>query len=1010
MKDGNTKDQSASPIQQQNSMHQQENGISSNAMAMQQAYGIDVTTLYNKALNEFIETLKKKRLWRLIAKENVEDAARSHNLSSIHRLIDVLNVAVKTAQANDLIKPAQASKPIKAISANEAVRGILDAQTGLRYPPADSLAAFLKSHPFVYLQAGKTTLALLHTRTGRLWFAETGDIPYYELNEGKAKAAELWSAELLGWRLPTKDELKSFASASDNPYREGEDFCLFGQWLWLTDDGCCDVSKGSWRTDRSEPGFFIACHDHWVGESPETLLVELASKGWHLAFNNDSFRPDPPDTLWQGFDAERLMYALRDAGLALQDLDGKLIIDPDMNPLASFYNLDYTPCRLPQLESAQIQDPHKGLWELWGNDETSLKRFGLVARDPKRDTRTHNVAIDFGTSSTVVALSDEHGGRRLLRIGVRDFYQTPRSADFENPTVLEFIDYARFHAAWMSQTYRPALDWDWVHAAHEAQASFRDNPGDTAILASILPRLKQWALRSDKQTLRILDRQGLEIEIPALTERNPVRGQPMNLETDAPFDPIELYAWFLGMTINWRGRGLYYKYHLTFPAKYEREVKDKILASFRRGLQRSLPATLVMQPGALQPFSVTEIASEPAAYAAAALPHLALNQGDGGLFYAVFDFGGGTTDFDFGLWRLADDQEADEGYDQVFDHLRSAGDNYLGGENLLERLVYHCFRHNLEVCRTHKIHFTRPLGEAGFTGDEAFVHPTQAAQTNTVLLAAKLRPFMESKEGRLDAQLKIELLDKDGAKKTCELGLEKDALDQLLFRRMEAGVRAFLSELASLREEVPAGQPVHVLLAGNGSRSRHITALFDAKGEHWSRLLQECFGDSPPEMVIHPPLPVDENNHHAPTAKTGVALGLLRLCPGENVKLIDHVRSTSHDEAPFRYFVGKLRRDEFIHVLSPDATYQQWHLLGPLHQGVFKLGYSTSARARSGMYQGDEELHIRLSDFPAAAPQDKLFVRAVAPTKIELAFAPDETSLSEYADQPRIETVDLEIG
>lgn len=1001
----NHKHPSASPMQQQGGQrYQQENSITYNTSVSQQSYGIDIRDLYSKALAEFIETLKRQPLWRLIPKEDGEVTELSQHLSSSLRGL-MAQIASNQRRIDSYLSNAAMID-----QANGAVTGLLDVQTGLRFPPADTLAAFLKSHPFLFVREGKTELALLHTQTGRLWFLGAREGSAYSLDQAKDKVAELWSAELEGWRLPTKDDLKAFATAPGNPYRVGRDYRLFDLPLWLADEGACDVDKGSWRTNGSFRGSFIACHDHWVGASPESILVELVSKGWHLAINDDSFRPDTPDTQWQGFDAERLMHALKDAGLALQSLDGKQIVDPDIAPFAALYNLDYTPCRLPLLESAQFQDPHKGLWELWGNDETVLKVFGLVARDPKLDTRALNVAIDFGTSSTVVALSDEHGGRRLLRIGVRDFYQTPRSADFENPTVLEFIDYTRFHAAWMAQTYRPALDWDWVHAAHEAQASFRDNPGDTAILASILPRLKQWALRSDKQTLRILDRQGREIELPALTERNPVRGQPMNLGTDEPFDPIELYAWFLGMTINWRGRGLYYKYHLTFPIKYEREVKDKILASFRRGLQRSLPATLVMQPSALQPFSVTEIASEPAAYAAAALPHLGLKPSEDGLFYAVFDFGGGTTDFDFGLWRLANDQEADEGYDQVFEHLRSAGDNYLGGENLLERLVYHCFRHNLEVCRTQKIHFTRPLGESGFTGDEAFVHPTQAAQTNTVLLAAKLRSFMEGKEGRLDAQLKIDLLDKDGNKKTCELSLDKVALDQLLFQRTEGGVRAFLSELASLREEVPAGQPVHVLLAGNGSRSRHISALFDAEGEHWPRLLQECFGDTHPEMNIHPPLPIDESDHHAPTAKTGVALGLLRLCPGENVKLIDHVRSASHDEAPFRYFVGKLRRDEFIPVLTPHTTYQQWHLLGPLPQGVFKLGYSISARARGGMHQGDEELRTQRLDFPAAAPQDKLFVRTVAPTKIELAYAPDESALSEHVDQSRIETVDLEIG
>ena len=82
-----------------------------------------------------------------------------------------------------------------------------------------------------------------------------------------------------------------------------------------------------------------------------------------------------------------------------------------------------------------------------------------------------------------------------MRIGVRDFYQKVQALHFENPTVLECLDFAAFAAAWNKRAYRPELDWDRLRAAHEAQASFRDNPGDTRVLASILPKLKQWALR-----------------------------------------------------------------------------------------------------------------------------------------------------------------------------------------------------------------------------------------------------------------------------------------------------------------------------------------------------------------------------------------------------------------------------------------------------------------------------------------------------------------------------------
>ena len=40
-------------------------------------------------------------------------------------------------------------------------------------------------------------------------------------------------------------------------------------------------------------------------------------------------------------------------------------------------------------------------------------------------------------------------------------------------------------------------------------------------------------------------------------------------------------------------------------------------------------------------------------------------------------------------------------------------------------------------------------------------------------------------------------------------------------------------------------------------------------------MVQEVFGDDLPELIVHAPLPIDEDDHHAPTAKTGVALGLL---------------------------------------------------------------------------------------------------------------------------------------
>jgi hypothetical protein len=493
------------------------------------------------------------------------------------------------------------------------------------------------------------------------------------------------------------------------------------------------------------------------------------------------------------------------------------------------------------------------------------------------------------------------------------------------------------------------------------------------------------------------------MELAPHTERNPVRGQPLAVSEDDPFDPIELYAWYLGMAINWRGRGLFLKYYLSFPVKYPREVKERVLASFRRGLQRSLPDTLIQHhPKVLNDFEVADLASEPAAYAASALPHLGVEPTEEGVPYAVFDFGGGTSDFDYGLLRWATPEEEDQGYERVFEHQASEGDNFLGGENLLEHLVYESFKHNLPVLREKRIQFTQPIDAQPFAGSEAFLTATQAAQTNTVMLAAKLRSFLEKDKSEPISQMKLELIDANGNKQTCELALDAQALDALLASRMRRGVEAFLAGLARLHRKLPTAAPIQILLAGNGSRSRHIKSLFDTNSPMWEELLAQAFGHGQndwsgevPTIVVHPPLPMDEKHPHAPTTKTGVALGLLRLVPGENTLLKNHLHTANDGQAPFAWFAGRLRRGRFEPVIAPNMAYGEWRELGPLQQGVFSMYVTSSPRAHNGLSEGDVELKKHRLDFPAAPVGARLFARAVKPHLLELAAAPDMADLED---------------
>lgn len=810
---------------------------------------------------------------------------------------------------------------------------------------------------------------LHHGKTGLLWVAM--DSTTYSLADGIQQASNIRFGGLHGWRLPSREEILEFAQASNNPMHKGKAYRLYESFGWLCSTGHIDLDSGCFGISPSSKGRAIFCHNA-ARNSPRDLIELALREEWTWPAKGP-----------QG-GADRLA-ALRES----------------LNLKTILADLDHAPCRLPKLEEALFTDPNKGLWEAWGLSEAEQTGHGLRARDPARDIREGFVAIDFGTSSTVVAW-DNNGRAELMRVGVKDFLAKERPGDYENPTVLEFIDLPAMLSAWQASAYRPDVRWDQVRCSHEALHNWRNNESDPQVVGSILGKIKQWALRqANDYRLRITDRKnGVEHEIAPLQARNPVKGQPLTVSGDDAFDPIELYAWFLGMNINWRSRGLFLKYYMSFPVDYPQAVKDNILAAFRRGLQRSLPETLVRQP-VFSEFLVEERASEPAAYAAIALPALGIAPGaDGGEGYAVFDFGGGTADFDFGFYRQPTPEEEDDGWEAVFERCGSAGDKFLGGENLLEHLAYQTLRHNLDLCRDKKIAFTRPLDAEDFPGSEMLLEKTRAAATNTLMLMARLRPLWETGElpDASSGVTKIDLLNREGAKVSCELAIPSDTLLKYLEQRIEKGVQSFFAALrAAFGEDLP--EHVHILLAGNASRSQIVSRLFgvlpqDSADEASSPLsrtqgyVRSLFGERTPVFTAHPPLAADEGNVYRPTGKTGVALGLLKLCPGSALKIIDHARQSAGDEAPFAYHVGRIRLGKFQPGLRQGSAYGEWHELGVPRERVFNLFYTQSPLAHTGMLEeGHLDLNKRPLHLAGNTTGHKVFSRAVKPGQIDICTA-----------------------
>lgn len=848
----------------------------------------------------------------------------------------------------------------------------------------DASAATLAATPFWWVQVDGKTVMVYDSKARLLWQAAPDVNQSYSVSDAQAIAAKLHLGALGGWRLPSQAQLWGFAEKSSNPLRSGNAYRLVNADYWLTSAGRVDLDGANPSPVSGQVSRLIAVNPACQALSGVEFLALAAARNWGLTPHGVT-------------PSKNLLATLTAPSLA-----------------EAYTRLDSYTLPLPDLEPNQFTDLNKGLWELWGLPPASLEKMGVRARNPAIDVREGDVAIDFGTSSTVVAYTD-NGQSKLLRIGAKDFWATPKPEDYENPTVLELVDLAATLAAWQSTAYRPSVKWGDVRVAHEAQHNFRNNDSNPRVMASILSKIKQWALREGSHNrLRLTDQtHQKEHELAPLSQRQPVKGQALVVGHDDPFDPIELYAWFLGMAINWRGRGLFLSYYMTFPVAYPKETKANILASFRRGLQRSLPPTLLNDP-IFQDFSVEERASEPAAYAAAALPHYKVAPTPEGQAYAVFDFGGGTTDFDFGYYRLPTAEEEDAGYEQVFEHFGAAGDRFLGGENLLENMAYLTFKHNLELCRKHKIAFSKPLDAEDFPGSDMFLEKTQAAQTNTLMLMAKLRPLWETGHyANTSGVEKMGLLPRDSHTKVeCDLAIPVDALKAYLEKRIEEGVFNFLAAMhkAFTAEGTPPAHLV-ILLAGNASRSTLVLSFFGliAEGaeeadhtrtQSMKGRLAALFGDQLPTVVPYPPIPMDATKPYQPTAKTGVALGLLSLCPGNPTLVINHTARTAGDNAPFQFYVGRIRQGLFQPGLKQGQVYGEWHELGKPAERVFNLVYTQSPQAHTEkMPKDDPSLRYKKLTLAGESHGQRVFGRAMSPAEIELCTATSLEALNEGAQE-----------
>lgn len=517
-----------------------------------------------------------------------------------------------------------------------------------------------------------------------------------------------------------------------------------------------------------------------------------------------------------------------------------------------------------------LVDPNRGHWGLWQDEHTANKytaniKEPMIARNPAADINLNGIiGIDFGTKSTVVAYQDNTERIIPMRIGTSHYSKKADIMQYENPTVMELINLERFMESYRQREGRPDTLWQDLTVSHSAVNSMMNSTSNDYY--SFFNELKQWAGNQKKQ-IRLKDKNGHDISLPPFAEIG---------EDD--FNPIEIYAYYIGLAINNMNNGIFLNYLLSFPVTFEQAICNKIVESFKRGIRKSLPESILHDEEIMKNFRVMKGTSEPAAYAICALEEYGfdLENDEKEVYYGIFDFGGGTTDFDFGHWHTPDASESRR-YDYVLECYGSGGDQYLGGENLLQLMAYEVFRSNQDKLREDNITFSLPPECHPFPGSESLISNSQEAKLNTRQLMEKLRPFWERDENYASlyqtGKIKLSLVTRSGEQKlNYELDVNMAILDKLLHKRIELGIANFFECLkATFKDKLGTDiHCVHIFLAGNGSRSQILTDLFETYMITYADDLQRHVNSSIGNdfFRLHPALGMaDPSKGIAPTTK-----------------------------------------------------------------------------------------------------------------------------------------------
>lgn len=598
---------------------------------------------------------------------------------------------------------------------------------------------------------------------------------------------------------------------------------------------------------------------------------------------------------------------------------------------------DYYRAGLAQYDDS-ILTPLNGHWDLWkyvqyndtpreqlppppeGKIWVDVSKENIYARNAADDLApaAETVAVDFGTKSTTIARKDNEGNIVTLLIGEDSTKKTGGDAGdergYENPTILKYINLDRFQAAYGSAVGRPETKISDLSASHAAEREFEKRTLDSinGILAYQY-QIKQWAY--DNQFAPLI-----------FDSRRQIVLKPYREIGEKDFDPIEAYAYLVGLTVvNMRRKRICTRYVLSYPPSYGADICKKMCRSFKRGIRKAIPTEAQQAAASQNGFSVLLRQSEPAAYAVCALKEFAVEHGRA--LCGVYDLGGGTVDYHFGIFTGGKPPYR-------YESLQNGGNPRLGCENILEELAYAVFSLVKEELRSREIPYEFPRQYSSNLEDMRYTSHSQLARLNTLgmvnalrrLWIHKLKPvdnmsdrlcrFQVYSQARETLYLEIEAApetrDKEHPAKLetkdnlLKISLAPGFLSDFFREKIATTVWEFLDMQKTVRDRMSDDLPLVIFLAGNGSQAPMVEELF--------RKYLPGFGVE--DCQLYPPLGTPEaaklgqwvqnRPGSVPNAKTGVAHGLLIALPGSDfIRIVEE-----HPDFMFRFHVGVSQYDQ----------------------------------------------------------------------------------------------------